>query len=98
MVDKLKDDKVREFAVEQARTVVDRIYATFPELQGWIPGTAGFDLVKVQVRGREKRATGPERAAAAPTKVHWTQTPEGKRKMARAAKKAWKTRNGGESK
>lgn len=69
---------LRHYARIGAKAELERIYANFPELRERRQGEE--PAVKARKPVAEKR--------------HWTQTPEGKRKLARAVKASWRTRRG----
>lgn len=76
--------ELRRYAREGARLQLERILTVFPDLAPDVDTNA-------------RRRTAKARSAAkwrAKTKrrVHWTQTPAGRRKMSTAQKAAWKAR------
>lgn len=74
----MHDKDFRRFALEGARVTLARIYATFPEL-------APAGMVREALARPEPRQ--PARNARRP---HWTQTPEGRKRMSRISRRAWK--------
>lgn len=55
------------------------------------------NLLESEPANNKKAADAIVRSAARETKVHWTKTEAGKKRLARAMKKSWRKRHGATS-
>jgi hypothetical protein len=78
----MESNEFRRFAVNGARIELEKIYATFPEL-------AKEQYERFIVKETLKHL-GPKKTKE--KKRHWTQTPEGRRKMRRIGLANWRKR------